>query len=412
MSNSRTARTQIKKMAQASVNKPSFYYVHGFFVGLAVSPEMLPFSKWLNVLFVDLHFPESEEMPDMNGLMWQYNQVMDECIDSTIKLPAQCKLSPTNFKASLQADEPLPQWCSGFITALDLIDERALSEEQKDALLLGRTVFSDFTDYAQLKRRLSMFGESWQATALEMRRNLAAHLVDMLAMLRFGFEDDEDSDWLSPDEVPDSAMEEFEEMLDFALYDDSKEAEQLVESLIESYEATVGAAFFEENRGHFWLMDDTRPYMMLRYRRARTKFTHGHLDSAIREFQDLIGLNPNDNQNVRSVLANLLIVAADWPTLAQLLEEYCEDESLPLEASRALMLYAQKGDSEAARVAKQRMKNANKHAVKYLTGQAKSKGLPEHYTPGQASEAEVYQHDFAKEAWRSVAGALFWLRRK
>lgn len=412
MSNSRTARAQIQKMARGSKYNPSFYYVHGFLVGLAVSPEMIPLDKWLDALFVDLHLPKSDKMPEMNGLLWQYKEVMEKCVDGTIKLPAQCKLSPTNFKASLHAEEPLPQWCSGFVAALDMIDGRSLSEEQEEVLLLGRTVFLDFTDYGRLKQRLKMFGESWQATALDMRRNLVGHLLDMLALIHFGFEEDEDIEMFSPDEVPDHVMEEFEEMLDFALYDDSKEAEQLVEEMIASYEATVGAEFIEQNRGHFWLIDDTRPYMMLKYRQARLKFTHTDLAGAISEFQDLLSLNPSDNQNVRSVLANLLILAADWPSLSLLLEEYNEDEGLAMEASRALMLFADEGDSQAARVAKKRMHNANKHAVKYLTGQTKSKGLPEMYSPGHCSEAEVYLYDYGKEAWRSVDGALFWLRRK
>jgi protein involved in temperature-dependent protein secretion len=182
--------------------------------------------------------------------------------------------------------------------------------------------------------------------------------------------------------------------------------------MIVSYGAVVGADFFKQNRGHFWLIANTRPYMMLKYRRAQLKFAHGDLADAISEFQDLISLNPEDNQNVRSILASMLIMAADWSRLSQLLNEYNEDEGLALEASRALMLYANEGDSEAARVAKKRMHSANKHAVKYLTGQTKSKGLPEMYSLGQASEAEVYLGDFGKEAWRSVAGALFWLRRK
>ena len=73
----------------------------------------------------------------------------------------------------------------------------------------------------------------------------------------------------------------------------------------------------------------------------------------------------------------------------------------------ALMLFALQGDSAEARKAKKTMHQTNKHTIKYLTGQKTVKQPSEFYRPGQASEAEMYIKQYAKEARRSVPGALF-----
>jgi yecA family protein len=117
MFNSRTARTQIKKLASISTNNPSFYFVHGFFVGLAINPETIPPSTWLPKLFGELNVVDEKQLGNMDGVMWQCNKVMQQAIDFSIKLPAQCKLSPANFAESLKSDAPLPQWCNGLLTA-------------------------------------------------------------------------------------------------------------------------------------------------------------------------------------------------------------------------------------------------------------------------------------------------------
>jgi hypothetical protein len=66
----------------------------------------------------------------------------------------------------------------------------------------------------------------------------------------------------------------------------------------------------------------------------------------------------------------------------------------------------------APRLRKQKkMHQSNKHAIKYLTGQKKAKHTSEFYQTGDAPEAEMYVAEYAKQAWRSVPEALFWLRK-
>ena len=413
MSNSRTARAQINRFSCASSNHPSFYFVHGYFVGLAINPQMIPPSNWLPKLFVRISVENENQFKDIDGVMWQFNQVMQQAMDYSIKLPAQCKLSPTDFEGSLTKGAPLPQWCDGLIAGLKLIDKRTLNKSQKEELKKSLSTFAAFLSYDKLKQRFSAFGGQWQQTASAVRRIFVYEICDLLSALRFvddDFIDNEDDDPFIVSEQ-DEQDSELEEMLDFALYNDSVEAHTLLEALIESFELKMGKAYFKENTGHFWLMHETRPYMQLRSRRAGIKFDKGQVKAAADELQALISLNPNDNQGVRFPLTSWLVILEDWPALQQLVALFPEDESLPILAANALMLFALHGDSAEAKKAKKTMHLSNKHTIKYLTGQKTVKQPSEFYQPGQASEAEMYIEQYAKEAWRSVPGALFWLRK-
>jgi hypothetical protein len=90
-----------------------------------------------------------------------------------------------------------------------------------------------------------------------------------------------------------------------------------------------------------------------------------------------------------------------------LLALYADEISLSILPAKALMLYAQEGDSAKAKQAKKEMHQSNKHAIKYLTWQKKAKHTTEYYQPSDASEAEMYVAEYAKEAWRSLPGRCF-----
>ena len=88
------------------------------------------------------------------------------------------------------------------------------------------------------------------------------------------------------------------------------------------------------------------------------------------------------------------------------------EPSLPVLGGKALLAYYNDPKGEEASRAKRALLDANKYVLKYLTGQKKVKHFRGMYSPGSADEAELYIMEHGKEAWRSVAGALFWLRAK
>lgn len=58
--------------------------------------------------------------------------------------------------------------------------------------------------------------------------------------------------------------------------------------------------------GHFWGLLETRPYLRTRLGLAHALWTAGRRAEAVQHLQDMLRLNPNDNQGVRYTLARLL----------------------------------------------------------------------------------------------------------
>src|SRR5262245_12926837 len=61
----------------------------------------------------------------------------------------------------------------------------------------------------------------------------------------------------------------------------------------------LGAEAFGRHVGHFWGVLETRPYMRARLGLALSLWTAGRRDAAVQHLQDMLRLNPDDNQGVR-----------------------------------------------------------------------------------------------------------------
>ena len=64
-------------------------------------------------------------------------------------------------------------------------------------------------------------------------------------------------------------------------------------------ERALGPEAFEEYRGAFWGFHETRPYMRAREMLAELLATSGKKEEAVRHWEEMLELNPNDNQGIR-----------------------------------------------------------------------------------------------------------------
>jgi tetratricopeptide (TPR) repeat protein len=172
----------------------------------------------------------------------------------------------------------------------------------------------------------------------------------------------------------------------------------------------VGPAAFDE-AGHFWGLLETRPYMRARQGLAETLMEMGRLVEAAEQFQEMLRLNPNDNQGVRHSLVNLLIALDRDGEAWGLLESYTWDTLALLAYPRALLGFRREGDSLAARKSLKRALQANRFVPGMLLH---TRGMPPpagFYTPGREDEAGLYLA-LSMGTWAGTAGALDWLRQR
>lgn len=167
---------------------------------------------------------------------------------------------------------------------------------------------------------------------------------------------------------------------------------------------------YDELAGEFWGWIETRPFMNAKLGLAVCLWERGNRDEALGHLRELLRLNPNDNQGVRSILAAYLLECSLHDELAALLKAYKEDTSADLSFSRALLAFRQHGDSAKSRKALAAAIEQNPHVRAYLAGEKTlPESLPPFYSPGADSEAQHYIDSF-KKGWDETPGAIDWLR--
>ena len=188
-----------------------------------------------------------------------------------------------------------------------------------------------------------------------------------------------------------------------------KEALDLFEKGVAAGERALGPKAFREDVGHFWGLLETRPYMRAREGLASTLWTMGRRDEAIKHLQDMLRLNPGDNQGVRYTLAGWLLAEGRDEELARLLKEYDED-SANWAYTKALVAFRQEGDTPETRKLLKMAKKANKHVPAYLLGRKPlPREQPSYYSPGDENEA-IFYVGTALSGWKETRGAIAWLK--
>lgn len=171
----------------------------------------------------------------------------------------------------------------------------------------------------------------------------------------------------------------------------------------------LGEAAFQNDVGSFWGLIQTRPYMRARHELALALWRSSHRDEAVAHYQEMLRLNPNDNQGIRYLLIDALLELGREEDADALLKRYENDGTAHWTWSAALLEFRRTGNSAAANKALARAVEANPHVAAYLLG-AKPfpPTLPEYIGMGDESEAVAYAHD-AAGAWQAASEAKAWL---
>lgn len=190
--------------------------------------------------------------------------------------------------------------------------------------------------------------------------------------------------------------------------------EQLVESLEKAVwigEQALGEDFFEENRGRFWGLIETRPYMRARQELADLLRDAGRTDEAIGHYEAMLELNPNDNQGVRDLLLGCYLSRGDLDGARRLFDQYDDDGSATFRWSRVLERHFAGDEAKAAKLLAEARKD-NAFVEPYLTGKKRMPdALPGYYSPGDESEAKHVAVNLCP-AWKGHPESVEWLKEQ
>jgi len=199
----------------------------------------------------------------------------------------------------------------------------------------------------------------------------------------------------------------------------------------------------QEGHGELWGFLEARPYMEARAELAEfLAGQEGRQDDAIREHQELLRLNENDNQGIRDTLLALLLETRRFDDARALVKKYDTDHAATWMYSKALLAFEQHAAAarwdttshDQAWLERQMhgmaagmvpdipkpVRKADKALIKALkfnpwcaiylfkTGEHLDDELPEYYSAGTEEEALLFVGHHAN-AWVKNPSALLWL---
>lgn len=177
--------------------------------------------------------------------------------------------------------------------------------------------------------------------------------------------------------------------------------EQLLLKAIEVGEKELGKDFIKENTGNFWGIVSTRPYMRAKFNYADFLHDNERFEEAIRQYQDLLELNPIDNQGARYELFIVYVESGLFKKAEALLKKYNETMTANGVYNSVLIELLQNGVTNKAKQLLKKAKQQNPYVPDYLLGKKDiPMYLPSHYQLGSESEAIIY----ADNHWNLWAG--------
>jgi len=167
---------------------------------------------------------------------------------------------------------------------------------------------------------------------------------------------------------------------------------------------------FEEYRGSFWGVLETRPYMRALLELAMVLDISGETERSVEIMQEMLDLNPNDNQGVRMILISHLLYLQDHMGAEALLKKYPNDSSAAMRYSKALHLFHKHGSGAKSETALRAAFKTNPHVPRLLLNPDLMTEVPDspYYSPGDIHEAVDYVEG-GLFAWGMSEEALAWL---
>jgi tetratricopeptide (TPR) repeat protein len=171
------------------------------------------------------------------------------------------------------------------------------------------------------------------------------------------------------------------------------------------------AWYFEEKKGGFWGLLETRPFMRALQGLGVCQWNDHDEDDAIRTLAYMLELNPNDNQGIRFILVPWLVIKNRYAEARNLIEKY---DSFPagFAYTKLLLDIIEGKDEKTIKKDYAAASGYNRHVVKYILGK---KGIPrldqDRISFGGEDEAVSYMLDeYGKELWSRFPDAVEVLR--
>ena len=178
---------------------------------------------------------------------------------------------------------------------------------------------------------------------------------------------------------------------------------------VEAGERSLGEKFMKKNKGHFWGLIETRPYMRAKAGVADCLYAKNRMNAAVEVYREMIELNPNDNQGVRYLLSTILLGKIDLSDYESFIKKYEGEDSAVWLYNNALYHFKKMGKSAKSDTELMKAYKFNPYVMEFMLGLKElPKEMPQFIGRGDENEAAAYIVD-AIHTWGKTNGALDWM---
>ena len=169
-----------------------------------------------------------------------------------------------------------------------------------------------------------------------------------------------------------------------------------------------GGKFLKKNKGIFWGIHETRPFMRCLCAKSEILVAMGKMAEGVAIMEEMIELNEHDNQGIRYPLMSALIMLGETEKFKKYDKTFNDAYAAQTLYSRALFAFQTEGNSANARKLLKKAFEKNPFVVHKLLDMDYQPKAVESYMLGSSEEADAYLI-YALFAWYKIKGALEWL---
>ncbi|MCB1022526.1 MAG: hypothetical protein KDC27_21530 [Acidobacteria bacterium] len=192
--------------------------------------------------------------------------------------------------------------------------------------------------------------------------------------------------------------------------DDPTDASILLEAAVQVAERRLGDKMFEQMKGKFWDIQQTRPYMRALLALAESQMDEMDYGAGLDSYCRLLELSDRDALHVRFTLTSALLAADQVERAREIaFDRFGDDDAPSLLWSRTLILYLER-DFDGAAAMLERAREACPGVELYLLGELElAEEAPEPDSTLPADVADLAARD-QMVGWRSRPLSLIWLK--
>ncbi|MDQ0724740.1 tetratricopeptide (TPR) repeat protein [Paenibacillus sp. W4I10] len=195
--------------------------------------------------------------------------------------------------------------------------------------------------------------------------------------------------------------------------DNESDARAYLKAGIAAGERELGEQFFEKNKGDFWGLQETRPYIRICKSYAESCWFGGNTQEAAQTLEHMLELNTEDNTGARYLLAAVYLYSNQLEQAAQLMTKYGKGgASTAFAYDQIILEYKKNGITSQLNKLYSVARGMNKHVPDYLLGLKRlPHNLPDFVGMGDSNEAIEYVIMHSR-LWASMPDLLKWMLKQ